>query len=147
MSKDKYVFTRYCLFQQYMTLVFTGLILLAGIVPLFFDHGFNAWTLTVIVVAALVATNLLVSTKYRVQKEGNEILIENIWRKRVYPIEALVEIRLVKFIIPYPLNPYVRLSFNDGRAFVGVIPNVLFIYMRRGGIGKYLEDVHRKWTA
>lgn len=128
-----------------MALVFSGMILLIGAITVFFEKGFWVWMSLAIVLVVLVATNLLVSTQYRVQKEGNQIVIENMWRRKTYDVGDLLEIRLVKFVIPYPFNPFVKFSFRDGKSFIGSIPRAFFIYFGRGGIGEYLDDLRQQW--
>jgi hypothetical protein len=147
MKESAYIFTRLYRFRQQMTLVFSVTILLFGLLSLLFDRGFWAWMSLTIVLLGLIATNLLASTLYKVQKEDKKTVVENMWRKKVYPIEALVEIRLLKFIVPYPFNPFVKFIFNDGKSFTGSISNALFIYLREGGIRRYLEKVRQQWVA
>ena len=74
-------------------------------------------------------------------------MIENMWRDKTNPVEGQVEIRLLKFVVPYPFNPFVKFSFNDGKSFTGSIANPLFVYLRRGGISRYLDDVREQWRA
>ena len=53
----------------------------------------------------------------------------------------------MKFVIPYPFNPFVKFSFNDGKTFTGSITHPLMVYLRRGGIRRYLENVYEHWRA
>jgi hypothetical protein len=147
MSDKNYVFTKYCRFQQQMVLLFSGFIMLIGSLSLLFNRGYSAWTTLGIVLIGSIGVNLLGATLYKIRKEGNNVVIENMWRDKTYPVEALVEIRLLKFVIPYPFNPFVKFSFNDGKSFTGSIPNPLFVYLRRGGIRRYLKDVCEEWSA
>jgi len=132
MSEKNYVFTKYCRFQQQMTLVFSGLIVLLGLLSTLYNGGYSAWTTFVMVLIGTIAANLLGATLYKIRKEGNNVVIENMWRDKTYPVEGLVEIRLLKFVVPYPFNPFVKFSFNDGKSFTGSIANPLFVYLRRG---------------
>jgi hypothetical protein len=147
MSDKNYVFTKYCRLRQQMVLVFSGLIVLLGLLSTLYDGGYWAWTTFAIVLIGMIAANLLGATLYKVRKEGNNVVIENLWREKSYPVEALVEIRSLKFVIPYPFNPFVKFSFNDGKTFTGSIPQPLIVYLRRGGIRRYLEDVGEEWRA
>jgi len=145
MTEKNYVFTKYCRFRQQMVLVFSGFIMLIGSLSLLFNSGYSAWTTLAIVLIVSIAVNLLVATLYNVRKEGKNIVVENMWRRKTYSIEDLVEIRLLKFVVPYPFNPFVKFSFNDGKSFTGSIPNPLFVYLQRGGIRQYLENVREEW--
>jgi hypothetical protein len=147
MSENKHVFTQYCRLQQQITLVFSGLFVLLGLLSALYDGGYWAWTTFILVLIGTAAVNLLVATLYKVRKEGNNVVIENMWREKSYPVEALVEIRSLKFVIPYPFNPFVKFSFNEGRAFTGSIPQPLMVYLRRGGIRRYLENIREEWRA
>ena len=146
MNEKSYVFTRMCMIQQLASLLFTGGILATEIGTLFFDRSFWNCALAIIFGTLMVAINLLVSTLYRVQKNGRDIIIQNIWRRKTCPIGELTDIRPVKFVIPYPFNPYVKFSFSGGRFFIGRIPNILFVHLRGGGVRTYLEDVREAWS-
>jgi hypothetical protein len=147
MSDKNYVFTKYCRLRQQMTLVFSGLIVLLGLLSTLYEGGYSAWTIFIVVLIGTVAANLLVATLYEVRKDGNNVVIENIWREKSYPVDALVEIRSLKFVIPYPFNPFVKFSFNDGKNFTGSISQPLMVYLRRGGLRGYLENVREEWGA
>jgi hypothetical protein len=123
------------------------MILVLGLIPVSFEkEDLWAWILNVFVAIVLIAVNLLVATLYKVEKNGKNITIENLWRRSTYPVEALAEIRLLKFVVPYPFNPFIKFTFNDGKSFTGSIPDAFFVYLRRGGIRQYLELLREQWT-
>jgi hypothetical protein len=147
MGENIYIFTQNCRLRQQVTLVLTGLIMFIASLTLLFDRGIWAWTSLMVVSAGMIAVNFLLATLYNVRKDEVRVLIENLWRKRSYPIEALVEVRSLKFVLPFPLNPYVKFIFSDGRSFIGTIPHPLIVSLRRGGIRQYLENVREQWRA
>ena len=130
-----------------MTLLFTGTIVVIGLITVIFENGFWIWMCMGILLIVTITTNFLLSRLYKVQKTEKNIIIENMWRERTYSNEALVEIRLIKFIIPYPFNPFVKFSFNDGKSFIGSMPDAFFVYLRSGGIQKYLENIREQWFS
>lgn len=93
-----------------------------------------------------VAVNLMIAILYKVRKEGQTIIVENVWGRTTYSVEFLIEIRLVKFIIPYPFNPYVKFVFTNGKSYQGVIPLAAIVYLRPG-INRYLEDLREQWLT
>jgi hypothetical protein len=147
MGENVYTFTQNCRLRQQVTLVFTGLIMFIASLTLLFDRGVWAWTSMIVVSAGMIAMNFLLATLYNVRKEESLVLIENLWRKTNYPIEALLEVRSLKFVLPFPFNPYVKFIFSDGKSFIGMIPHPLIVYLRRGGIRQYLENVREQWRA
>src|SRR6185312_14740260 len=146
MAEQNYVFTKDCRFRQQLTLGLTGFIALVRIVVVFFDHGLWAWITSLIVIAVMVAVNFMAAILYKVRKEGQTIVVENVWRRSTFPIESLIEIRLVKFILPYPFNPYVKFVFSNGKSYQGVIPLAAIVYLRPG-IDQYLEGLREQWLA
>jgi hypothetical protein len=147
MGENVYTFTQNCRLRQQVTLVFTGLVVFIASPTLFFDRGVWAWTSMIVVSAGMIAVNFLLATLYNVWKEESRVLVENLWRKTNYPIEALVEVRALKFVLPFPLNLYVKFIFSDGKSFIGMIPQPLIVYLRRGGIRQYLKNVREQWLA
>jgi hypothetical protein len=146
MPEQNYVFTKDCRFRQQLTLGSTGFIALVTIVDAFFDHSFWTWIASLILIAVMVAVNFLAAILYKIRKEGQTFVVENVWRRSVFPVESLVEIRLVKFILPYPFNPYVKFIFTNGKSYQGVIPLAAIVYLRTG-IDRYLEDLREQWLA
>lgn len=146
MNKKAYVFSRNCLLGQQMTIVFSGLIVLIGFASVLFDRGFWAWTSLAVVLLGLIGTNLVAAKVFKVQKEGDSILIENMWRRKSYPVTDLAEIRLLRLAIPYPFSPYLKFTFKNGESYVGLIPHSFWVYVRHGGIRGYLEDVRKEWS-
>lgn len=146
MAEPNYVFTKDCRFRQQLTLGLTGFVALVSIVVVFCDHNLWAWITSLIVIAVMVAVNFMAAILYKVRKEGQTIIVENVWRRMTYSVESLVEIRLVKFVIPYPFNPYVKFVFSDGKSFQGVIPLAAIVYLRPG-INRYLEGLREQWLT
>ena len=81
MTEQNYVFTKDCRFQQGMTLGLTGFIGLVSITVALCDHKLWIWILSIIVLIVIVATNLLVAKLYKVRKDGQTIVVENIWHR------------------------------------------------------------------
>ena len=146
MTEKNYVFTKDCRFRQQMTLGLTGFISLTTMLLAFYNQELRSWILAIIIVAVMIAVNFLAALLHQVRRDGQTVIVENIWYRTTYPIESLMEIRLMKFIFPYPFNPYIKFVFKDGKSFQGVIPLAMVVYLRTG-IEKYLEDVRNQWLT
>ena len=146
MEKKNYVFTKDCQFRQQLILGLTGFISLVCILSVFYEHALWALLTSFIVIVVMFATNFLVAKLYRIQKKEQTVVIENIWRRMTYPIESLIEIRLVKFAFPYPFNPYVKFVFKDGKSFQGAIPLAAIVYFQPG-IDQYLKELRDYWLS
>lgn len=110
---------------------------------LFFEFSVNLLWVLVISFAVLFIFNFFAGAVYDLTVEDEIITAKNLWRKKVFNKGDLQEIKMVDFILYYPLNPYVRFKFTDERRVVTTIPDRLKIYLKEGGVKKYLADLKK----
>ena len=88
-----------------------------------------------------VALNYYFAKIYGIRMEDKTIVFENMWRKTQYPASELKDIRLVRFMIPYPLNPYLKFELKDEETYVTVMNHRFKNYFAKGGIRQYIFDL------
>ncbi len=85
--------------------------------------------------------NVLFGKLYEIKVNSTEIEIENNWSKVKISLEQLDDIRLIRFIFYYPINPYMKFVFKNGKAYTATIPNRGKKYLAPGGIEQYIADL------
>jgi hypothetical protein len=135
------VFTNGCRIKQQATLVLMGFLLLVFLLFLLFQFSPAMLLLVVIAGGILVPLNIAFSRIYQIQVDGNKIAIENMWKRVGYSAEDVLQVRMVRFVCPYPFNPYIKFIFKDGNSYIGVIPNRLKYYLASGGIDRFLREI------
>lgn len=125
---------------QQLILILSLFMVLVFLLFLFFQYSPYLLILLLISIIFSISLNFLFSRIYDVQIQNKKIIIKNLWKMISYPIEDLENIRLVRFIIPYPFNPYIVLDFNK-KKYIYVLPNRFSVYFLKGGIKQYLQNL------
>lgn len=130
--------------RQILLLIVSVIFILIDVGFLFFEYGMNLMWVLVVSFILLFIFNFFVGVVYDVTVEGDVITAKNLWHKKVFSRGDLQEIETVNFLPYYPLNPYVRFKFTDNRRVVTTIPDRVNIYLREGGVKRYLADLKKE---
>ena len=136
--RTEFLFAKGCKFDQQLLLLFSVVLLIINLFFLFFQYSDSTLILVALHLIVLIGLIFIIAKLHQIRISDNKILINNMWQKRQYPVEELVDIRLVHFVIPYPLNPYIKFVFKDGREYITAIPHPIKHYLF-GGINGYIN--------
>lgn len=78
---------------------------------------------------------------YGIRIEDKTIVFENMWKKMHYPTSELKDIRRVRFIIPYPLNPHLKFVLKNDKTYISIMNHRFKNYLKKGGINQYIKDL------
>jgi hypothetical protein len=101
---------KHCKRIQQVVIIYSLVMLLVFLYFLLFQYTKYMLLLFLIASTVTVALNYYFAKFYGIRMEDKTIVFENMWRKMQYPTSELKDIRLVRFMIPYPLNPYLNLN-------------------------------------
>lgn len=141
---ENFLFTKGCKVRQQVVLLCTAFLLLIFLLFLFVQYSYSMLLLVFIDAVITILLNLFIGRIYEIRVEEKAIIIENMWRKVRYPLEELMDIRLVHFAVPYPFNPYLKFVLKNNKVYVAIIPNRMKYYLSGGGIGRYISNLKEK---
>lgn len=127
--------------RQLLLLVFCGFLFLICLFFLFFEFSTTILYLVIGMSIASTLLNIIFARVNEIKISIEGIIIENIWHKHNYPKSKLKDIRLVRFFMPYPFNPYLKFELENEETFIALIPNPIIKYLSKGGVNKYIDDL------
>ena len=131
---------------QFLFFILTGLISLFFLGFLFLEQTLFMLVFSIMVIIVFTLFNYYLSSFYNIKIDDGIITIENIWKTHNYLLKDLIDIKRVKFILPYPINPYIKFEFRDKKVFF-TKANPYKIYMTKGGIGAYISNLKNEYLS
>lgn len=139
--KEKLFFTKEIKFSQQLFLLLTGLLIFTDLLFLTFNFSFNMLLVFSIHFFLTVFVNYIFNRIYSIKVENGVITIENMWRKTTCPLSDLIDIDLVRFVLPYPFNPFLKFELKSKTKVIAVLPNRIRIYLSDGGMSSYIANL------
>ena len=128
---------------QQKLILLSGFLFFIFLLFLIFEYSNAALFLLLIEISISLFVNRFFSKFYDLKIDNETVIVENIWEKKQFNLNEIIDITIFEFVFPYPFNPFIKFVLKNKKVVITKLQNASKIYLSKGGIVFYIDNLKK----